>query len=205
MPQMNKAELNPQELKVRIANNVIHIEGYVNAVGRDSRQIACEEGYYIEQIKPGTFARAIGRGSSIDIMLDHTRTIGNTESNLKLIEDAIGLYAVAEISDPEVVAKAKEKKLRGWSFGFYPLSFYSETRADGMERRIIDDLELVEVTIVDDNAIPCYEGTSIEARSLNTPEVIEVRATYIEDAPEEIAPTYYENIRTRINKLKEDI
>ena len=36
----------------------------------------------------------------------------------ELYEDNIGLRAIVEITDSDVIEKAKKKKLRGWSFGF---------------------------------------------------------------------------------------
>ena len=69
---------------------------------------------------PGTFQRAIDRADEVKILLNHdySRNLGSTKTNLKLYEDNIGLRAIAEITDAEVIQKAKEGKLRGWSFGF---------------------------------------------------------------------------------------
>ena len=66
------------------------------------------------------FQRAIENADEVKILLDHNwgKVLGSTKSNLTLREDVIGLRARAEIDDPEVVQKAKEKRLRGWSFGF---------------------------------------------------------------------------------------
>ncbi len=99
-------------------------------------------------------------------MLNHNKKVGSTkEGNLELYEDNIGLRAVATITDPEVIEKAKQKKLKGWSFGMYVIKDEFEERADGIPRRHVKELDLVEVTIVDDRRSPCYVGTSIEQRS----------------------------------------
>lgn len=41
------------------ADNKVHIEGYVNAVGRDSRPLPSPKGKFVEQVAPGVFK--IGR------------------------------------------------------------------------------------------------------------------------------------------------
>ena len=38
--------------------------------------------------------------------------------NLELYEDNIGLRAIATVTDEQVIEKARNKELRGWSFGF---------------------------------------------------------------------------------------
>ena len=92
------------------------------------------------------FRRAIAKADEVKILLNHKwdKILGGTKSNLTLREDAIGLRAHAEIDNPEVVQKAKEKKLRGWSFGF---TAPTEERAErnGMPIRTITDLVLKEV------------------------------------------------------------
>ena len=167
---MNKDIVEEQSLildtDIKVRANKVIIDGYVNAVGRDSRIITENGNKFVEQIKPGAFARAIGRGTNIVMLIDHdeNRVVAETSGTLRLIEDSIGLHAHAEIVDEELAKKARNNLLRGWSFGFFVLSFYEETRADGITRRIVDDLELVEVSIIDDKEIPCYEGTSVEVR-----------------------------------------
>lgn len=187
------------DIKVR-ANKVI-IDGYVNAVGRDSRIIVENGNKFVEQIKPGTFARALGRGTNIAMLLDHdeSRVVADTNSgSLRLEEDSIGLHAHAEILDEELASKARAGLLRGWSFGFFTLSAYEEIRADGITRKIVDDLELVEVSIIDNREIPCYEGTSVEVRKKESAQILTIRAIVDE---EEIPESYYESYNKRIQNL----
>lgn len=122
--------------------------------------------YFLETIKQGAFQRAINRAEKIDILLDHneSRNLGDTNSNLTLREDEIGLKAHAVITDPEVIEKAKEQRLRGWSFGFSnPTEI--KTESEGMVYRDVTDLTLHEVSIIDDKMTPAYKTTSIEARA----------------------------------------
>ncbi|MGQ7189771.1 HK97 family phage prohead protease, partial [Escherichia sp. HC-CC] len=47
------------------------------------------------------------------------RKLGSIENgNLELYEDNIGLRAIATVTDEQVIEKARNKELRGWSFGF---------------------------------------------------------------------------------------
>lgn len=104
------------------------------------------------------------------------KILGGTKSNLTLHEDPVGLRAHVEIDDQEVVQKAKEKRLRGWSFGF---TNPTEERAErnGMPIRTITDLVLKEVSLIDDAMRPWYPSTTVETRSGEEREVtIEIRA-----------------------------
>lgn len=186
------------------------IEGYVNAVARDSRPIRDKKSgkRFVEQIVPGVFQRAIRR-NEVNLLLNHdsTRVLGSTKTNLQLTEDSIGLKARAEITDPEVIKKAREKKLRGWSFGFYERDASEEDLPNGLQRRYVEDMVLEEVSIIDDRKIPVYEGTSIETRAAGEemlmPEPLEVRADYIEIKAEKLSVdlSKYQN---RIKELEKE-
>ncbi len=192
-------------MRIEIRSDRVIIDGYVNAVGRDSRPIWDPEtkSRFVEQIVPGAFKRALTQ-NEVMLLLDHdeNRELGSTESNLTLTEDSIGLRAHAEVTDPEVIEKAKKKLLRGWSFGFYERGAAEEDLKNGMKRRYVEDMKLVEVSIIDEKKMPCYEGTSIETRAekLVKTEVVEVRATYAEA---EKAPVNYTSYKERIKKLEE--
>ncbi|MGN9197980.1 HK97 family phage prohead protease [Blautia sp. MSK.20.85] len=155
----------------------VTIDGYVNAVARDSRPIRDRRGeQFIEQIVPGAFERAISRADEIKILLNHdySRELGSTKTNLQLFEDNIGLRAIAEITDAEVIEKAKKGELRGWSFGFIERAAKEEDTDSGLKRRFVEDMDLKEVSIIDNRKIPCYASTSIEMRADGN-EVLEVR------------------------------
>lgn len=166
-------------MKVTIREDTVEVEGYVNAVGRDSRLLTDDDGYpFREQIEPGTFAKAIKEkkdaGIPIRMLLDHGREIGDTATNLQLEEDSIGLHAVARITDAEVIQKARDRKLTGWSFGFIELDG-KEEYTDSGRRRIVKEMDLREVTLVDDMAIPAYAGTSVHTRTDGEQERIKTR------------------------------
>lgn len=151
------------------ADGVLHIEGYVNAVERDSRIVMCPEcGKCVEQIAAGAFGNALRAAKNVDMLLNHDkgRKIGSTsEGTLTLTEDSIGLRASADITDEEVVEKARNGLLRGWSFGFKATDTEIERRSQGVPRRHVKALNISEVSLVDSRYRPCYAGTSIELRA----------------------------------------
>ena len=151
------------------ADGVLHIEGYVNAVERDSRIVMCPEcGKCVEQIAAGAFGNALRAAKNVDMLLNHDkgRKIGSTsEGTLALTEDSIGLRASADITDEEVVEKARNGLLRGWSFGFKAIDTEIEQRSQGVPRRHVKALSISEVSLIDDRYRPCYAGTSIELRA----------------------------------------
>lgn len=156
--------------RVEIRDDVVHIDGYVNAVERDSKVLHDDKGDFIERVQAGAFQRAIdrarGRNDCVRVLLNHDymRELTNTDdTTTKLFEDAIGLRCQCEIRDAEVVAKAREQKLVGWSFGFYPL-VDSRENDKGVDRRELREIELYEVSLLDDTRVPAYNGTSVEVR-----------------------------------------
>ena len=156
------------DIEIR-ADGTLHIEGYVNAVERDSRTVICPEcGKCVEQIRAGAFGEALRAAKNVDILLNHDkeRKLGSTsEGTLSLYEDSIGLRASADIGDADVISEARAGRLRGWSFGFKKLSSEIESRANTIPRRIVTSMALNEVSLIDDRYTPCYAGTSIELRA----------------------------------------
>lgn len=154
-------------MKVNIRADKVEIEGYVNAIERDSKPLWSRVGQFIERICKGAFKKALKRNDDVHILLNHdwSRDLGSTkQGNLELEEDNIGLRVRACITDPEVVKKARTGELVGWSFGFSDRDVINSIR-DGMPHRAVKDLDLAEVSILDKRKSPAYEGTLISARS----------------------------------------
>lgn len=156
-------------MRIELRNDSVLIDGYVNAVARDSRPMLSERGEkFVEQISPKAFQRAIDKNEDVLCLLNHepSRVLGSTkQGNIELFEDNIGLRAICKITDSEVIEKAKANRLRGWSFGFEALKEHEEPIADCFKRRFVDEMNLAEVSIIDEQRIPCYVGTSIETRA----------------------------------------
>lgn len=159
-------------MKITVRKDKVIIDGYVNAVDRFSRPLfEGRLGRFVEKILPNVFKKAIDASSNIDVLLNHdeSRKLASTsDGTAKLVEDNVGLRATVEITDPEVIEKARAGKLRGWSFGFSsPVDETSQNSKTGILERIITALTLHEVSIIDDRAMPAYFGTSIESRSID--------------------------------------
>ena len=124
-------------------------------------------GRFVERICKGAFKRAIERNDNVRILLNHDwcRDLGGTkDGNLELHEDNIGLHARATITDKEVIEKAREGSLVGWSFGFKDREVENSVER-GIPTRDVKDLDLYEVSILDRTKTPAYEGTLISVRS----------------------------------------
>ena len=124
-------------------------------------------GRFIERICKGAFKKAIERNNNVRILLNHDwcRDLGGTkEGNLELYEDNIGLHARATITDRDVIDKAREGSLIGWSFGFKDREVENSVE-QGVPIRDVRDLDLYEVSILDSTREPAYEGTLISVRS----------------------------------------
>ena len=154
-------------MRIEIRNDSVVLDGYVNVTGKDSKLIPSLHGKFIEQIKPGAFQRSLEKRSNVDLLLlnhDKSRKLGSTsDGNLELFEDGVGLRAICTVNDADVIEKAKNKQLRGWSFGFYSEKD-SWKDEDGIQRRFVEDLDVFEVSIIDNTKSPAYVGTSIEMR-----------------------------------------
>lgn len=197
-------------MRIEIRNDSVILDGYVNAVGRDSKPIITADGRCVEQIEPRAFQQALDRADNIKLLLNHDTSkhfASTKEKNLELYEDNIGLRAISTVTDPDIIKKARENKLRGWSFGMYVNKSNIEERADNIPRRHVEDLDLFEVSIIDDRQSPCYAGTLIEHRSdggetISEKRSEEFRAVIIENKPEKESVDYtkYEN---KIKNLKE--
>lgn len=155
-------------MEIRIKADRVEIDGYVNAIERKSKPLWSRMGQFVERICKGAFKRALGRNDDVKILLNHdpNRVLGSTkQGNLELEEDNIGLRARATITDPDVVKKAKNGELIGWSFGFYDRDVENKRDEDGFPLRDVKDLDLEEVSILDRTKTPAYDGTLVMVRA----------------------------------------
>ena len=169
-------------MRAELRADGLHISGYVNIPGRESRPVMTPHGRVIEVIEQGAFAKAIERAGNINMLLDHDplRILASTQANtLTVREDAVGLRAESVVTDPEAIEGAKHGKLRGWSFNIRNPKDTLEQRAEGLPVRHITDLDMDEITLVM-NKIPVYSSTSIEVRA-DTEESVEYRADLLDD------------------------
>lgn len=156
-------------MNIRVRGDSVEIDGYVNSIERNSKPLWSRMGQFIERICKGAFGKALERNDNVRILLNHdkSRDLGGTkDGNLELEEDAIGLRARATITDPEVVEKAKNGDLVGWSFGFYDRDVECATEPETLlPLRKVRDLDLEEVSLLDKTKRPAYEGTLVMVRA----------------------------------------
>ena len=153
-------------MEIRVKEDSVEITGYVNAIERASKPLMSRVGQFIERICKGAFKKALNRNDDVHILLNHdwNRDLGSTKKgNLELEEDNIGLKARAIITDKEVIEKARNGELVGWSFGFQDRDV-ENTIERGIPHRAVKDLDLAEVSILDKRKTPAYDGTLIMAR-----------------------------------------
>lgn len=152
-------------LEIRSNNGVetLHVEGYVNAVERYSRTLHGEKGAFKEKVNAGTFKKALNKAQNVRMLLNHDESVvlADTQSGLKLHEDAIGLFASADITNEHVIKEARAGHLKGWSFGFNTVSDTWEDGEDGISKRSLDDINLLEVSLL--TITPAYIGTMVNA------------------------------------------
>lgn len=205
-------------MRITIRADAVEVEGYVNAVERLSKPLTDRLGQFYERICKGAFKRALDRANDVRILLNHdwNRDLGGTaDGSLELNEDAIGLHARATITDPDVMAKAKNGDLVGWSFGFTDRKV-NQGEEKGLTLREVQDLNLFEVSLLDKSKIPAYDGTLVAVRSaddshaINIADVTEAEPLIIredkpkeepKEEPKEIDYTKYHNI---INEMRGD-
>ena len=182
-------------MEIRVREDSVEITGYVNAVERSSKPLMSRVGQFIERICKGAFKKALKRNNDVHILLNHdwNRDLGSTkQGNLELEEDNIGLKARAIITDKDVIQKARNGELVGWSFGFQDREVENSLER-GIPHRAVKDLDLAEVSILDRSKTPAYDGTLIMAR--DDKEEIHFRG---EDFIDEVS------IREEVEDKKED-
>ena len=154
-------------MEIRVEDNKVFIDGYVNAVERKSKPLKSRSGtVFVERICKGAFKRALEANQDVRILANHDwqRDLGGTGTGeIKLAEDNIGLRVEAVLSDSEVVEKARSGELSGWSFGFSEIDA-QETLENGVTTRDVKDLFLYEISLLYWK-IPAYDGTLVSVRS----------------------------------------
>ncbi|MBI6070627.1 HK97 family phage prohead protease [Clostridium perfringens] len=186
-------------MKLNFRSNGLELEGYINVTERPSEILSDKDGQFIEVVKRGCWKRALSSGKTVDLLYNHNpnRKIGDNKTNLELMEDSIGLKFRALISDPDIIAKAKEGKLKNCSFGFIPKRTSKEF-IGGIEHRNLYEIELYEVSLLD--IPPAYSGCSIYKRDLEgSTEEYETRSIALE-VVEEVTE---EKIKEAIEELEE--
>lgn len=182
-------------MRLIIRADSITIEGYVNAVERNSKPLTERGVTFIERIGAGAFKRALARAKDVRILLNHNKARdlgGLSDGNLELEEDNIGLKARATITDAEVIEDAKNGDLVGWSFGFVDMPEGVKQLRDeetGLPLRKVSDFELFEVSLLNRKRSPAYVGTLVNVRDDGTDERVNISDDYADEIEVEEAKT----------------
>ena len=197
-------------MKIYIRAESVVLEGYVNAVERNSKKLNERGVDFIERIAAGAFTRAIRRAKDIRILLNHARDLGGLkDGNLELEEDNIGLKVRAVITDPEVIEDARHGDLVGWSFGF-KVFVVKQMRDEetGLPLRKVNDLELEEVSLLNRRKRPAYVGTLVTVRDDGSTEesIVNLAEDYNDGKIETVDETNTSALEDKgeLNKTTED-
>lgn len=154
------------------------VSGYVNETGTWSQTLG-KNTKFIEQITPGAFKRALDRAENIDFLYNHDneKILASTKSGkLTLREDKRGLYMEATISKTswgkDTYQLIKDGIIQNMSFGFRALKDKVTKGTNGIYERVVHELELTEISAVRN---PAYVQSSIQARSMEIVEEINIR------------------------------
>tara|TARA_Y100000310_G_scaffold260344_1_gene269228 strand:- start:2339 stop:2923 length:585 start_codon:yes stop_codon:yes gene_type:complete len=164
---MNNKEIRTvKEIRVEgAASGKPKISGYAAVFNSRSEDL----GGFVEVIKPGAFARTLTDGADVRALVGHdsNQVIGrNKAGTLDVFEDDHGLKV--EIDPPDttagrdIVESVRRGDIDSMSFGFI-VETDSWNTEDGQEVRTLEDVELLEVSVV---AWPAYQDTEVAVRSM---------------------------------------
>lgn len=168
----------------------LQVKGYVNKTEKPSQPLKDVNGNeFIEVIAKGAFAEALRNGNQIDFLAEHDKQkilASTSNDSLQLREDEQGLYMSAEITPTsygnDYFTLIKSGILKNMSFGFRSLKDSWQKLSNGMYQRTVEALQLFEVSAV---KTPAYQDSIISARSLETPENIEIPSNIPQKSSEE--------------------
>nr|DAW05817.1 MAG TPA: major capsid protein [Caudoviricetes sp.] len=164
----------------QLDNGSLHITGYVNITDKPSRVIKSKGIKFVERVEPRCFSKALMTGNNVEFLLNHNKSIhlgSLDEGNLKLIEDNIGLKIDATVNSEEVRQAYAEGGFSGFSYSFLALKDNFREWDNGVELRTLQEIRLIEVSLLDSKTTPAYFGSivNIEHREENKKD-IEIRA-----------------------------
>jgi HK97 family phage prohead protease len=160
-----KRAINFEQGEVRFKDNDKRtLEGYASVFNTPT-----DLGSFSEVIEAGAFTRALDEGQDVRALVEHdpARIIGRTKNNtLELREDQKGLFTRIDLPDTSVgrdlAALVERGDIDAMSFGFTVRSDRWE-RSEGKNVRIIEDVDLFDISAV---SFPAYPDTEIALRSM---------------------------------------
>lgn len=164
--------------EVNQSSDGFFVRGLVNPSGEWSQTLYDKHGNpFVERVMPSVFENALKRGNDVKLLLEHDKNMllaRTKDETLKLTETSRGLEMEANLvpsnQSEHIHALIKRGTLNKMSFGMVVLDDEWE-QVDGVNKRSITELALYECSIVSD---PAYEDSSVEARSKNIIEDVEI-------------------------------
>lgn len=184
-----KMELRNSKIEFRVDNQTdsqtMHVSGYVNRTGEWS-EVLGNTTKFVERIAPGAFARALQNATNdIDFLAEHNDQLilaSTRNGSLTLKEDNTGLYMEATIAPTswgkDYFQLIQDGILRNMSFGFIALKDSWDVREDGVYERTIEELQLIEVSVVKN---PAYSQSTIAARGIDVVEDVKIPSELLEN------------------------
>lgn len=169
------------------SGETLKVEGLVNQTESWSHILGVRKKFR-EKISRGAFSKALQEQDRIDFLAEHdnTRILSTTENgSLELWEDEEGLKMRAEIC-PTTYGKdmyelMRSKIVNHMSFGFKVVSDKWKKLSNGIYERVIEELQLLEVSAVRN---PAYPQSAIVARGIDVIDDVEV-PSYADEIIEE--------------------
>mgnify|MGYP003654494729 CR=1 FL=1 len=153
------------DMEIRAVGDKMTFKGYAAVFNSDSEPLP-----FIEQIKPGAFARTLKSRNNIRMYVNHndSQLLASTRSGtLRLQEDSKGLLAEADLpmtTDGRNMSILLEQRIvDSMSFGFSVPRGGDTWSPDG-SRRTLTEVRLHEVSVV--TGQPAYAATSASVRKL---------------------------------------
>ena len=205
---MKKLEVRLLNSSLNVQDDSLVVEGLVNETEKWSHVLGIRKKFR-ERICRGAFAKAIDANPRIDFLCEHdtNKLLATTENNsLQLWEDEQGLKMRAVICPTsygkDIYELMKSNIVNHMSFGFRVLSDKWKKLSNGIHERTVEELELLEVSVVRN---PAYPQSAIAARGMELVEDVEI-PDCIEDeerAEQEMNETIAQELRTLISKVEE--
>lgn len=157
--------VNNLETRVVPDSNDKIIAGYINKFNTRSQFM----GFY-EEVATGSFDKTLADGHNIFAMYNHDdgKILGSTKArSLTLTVDEVGLAFELRVNDSisyakDLYALVQEGSIDGCSFGFYVTDDSWVTTTEGIDLRVIKEIELIETTIT---PFPAYLDSTAVCRS----------------------------------------
>ena len=187
---MERLELRVMQSSIATNDEDLIVEGLVNKTESWSHTLGVRKKFK-EKICRGAFDKAIQNANRIDFLCEHdsSKLLSTTENNsLQLWEDEEGLKMRAIICPTtygrDLYELMRAKLVNHMSFGFRVLSDKWKKLSNGTFERIVEELELLEVSAVRN---PAYPQSAIAARGIELVEDVEIPDDVQEERSNEMA------------------